>query len=604
MKARILHLTPHEDAEMAVAALLAGDYIPCDLTWVAEPTAFLAALQGGIRPDLVLLDLDVPDGAACLREAARLHPGVPVILLCGDDGEDGALEALRQGATDYVLRNRLRRLPSLVRRALAEAREVAARREAESANARLNALLRAILDATSEGILVGDLAGRITTYNRKLMSLCGIPEYILATLEMDKVIQFLVDHFQDPGAFMEEVRHLGAQSDRETQGLLRSLEERQIEGAGRPYRLGGETVGRVFSFRDVTDRERSAERLKLVINAQRPFLDAAVDAGLVLWHESGGALALSEAAKPMLGLEERDLPQTLEALLDRVHPGDVSTLREALDAPRADCEVRLRTAAETWIPTGWQLARDPEGRRGGAFRDITGVQLARREAEARAHNQWTTALASSFARALRTPLENLHGHLAALPAQGGRLEEARACAGVLSDLLAQAARAAQLGPAPDLLLELNTMVERVRPWAEGLAGPGITLAWDLQPGLPALPISPGHLEPVLMNLLRNAREALDAPGEIRVRTFLAEPGPGEKAPPHLVLEVRDTGPGIPPRVAERMFEPCFTTRAGARGLGLTVARCLVEGAGGRIEVDTGPMRGTAVKVSLPLGSMV
>jgi len=600
VKARILHSTPREDVGKAVAALLSGDYIPCESTWVAGAAAFGSALRGGIRFDLVILDFDTPEDAECLRETARLHPGVPVILLCGDDGEERALAALRSGATDYVPRDHLRRLPSMVRRALAEVRAAAARKEAESANARLGSLLRAILDATSEGILVGDLAGRITTYNRKFMSLCGIPEYILATMEMDKVLQFLMDHFQDPGAFMDEVRHLGAQSDRETLGMLKSIEDRQIEGAGRPYRLGGETVGRVFSFRDVTDRERSAERLKRVINAQRPFLEAAADAGLVLWHETGGILALSESASKLLGLEDRDLPRTLEALAGLAHPEDAPALRAALDAPRSEVEVRLRTSSGAWVRTGWVLNRDPEGRRGGAFRDITEVRLARLEAEARSRTQWTASLASNFARALRTPLENLRAHLGAISAGGRHLEGAQECAGILAGLLDQAALAALCEPAPDLLLELNAVVERVRPWAEGIAGPGITLGWDLEPDLPVLPISPGRLEPVLMNLLRNAREALDGQGEIRVRTFLAAPEPTGAKPPHLVLEVRDNGPGIPPRVKDQMFDPYFTTRAGARGLGLTVVRCLVEGAGGNIQVDTEPMRGTSVKVSLPL----
>jgi len=320
----------------------------------------------------------------------------------------------------------------------------------------------------------------------------------------------------------------------------------------------------------------------------------------VLWHETGGILALSESASKLLGLEDRDLPRTLEALAGLAHPEDAPALRAALDAPRSELEVRLRTSSGAWVRTGWVLNRDPEGRRGGAFRDITEVRLARLEAEARSRTQWTASLASNFARALRTPLENLRTHLGAISAGGRHLEGAQECAGILAGLLDQAALAALCEPAPDLLLELNAVVERVRPWAEGIAGPGITLGWDLEPDLPVLPISPGRLEPVLMNLLRNAREALDGQGEIRVRTFLAAPEPAGAEPPRLVLEVRDNGPGIPPRVKEQMFDPYFTTRAGARGLGLTVVRCLVEGAGGSIQVDTEPMRGTSVKVSLPL----
>jgi signal transduction histidine kinase len=103
-----------------------------------------------------------------------------------------------------------------------------------------------------------------------------------------------------------------------------------------------------------------------------------------------------------------------------------------------------------------------------------------------------------------------------------------------------------------------------------------------------------------MNLLLNARDALGGTGTITVRTGAGRPDLARpSAEPGQFLEVEDNGPGIPPRALERIFEPGFTTRARAQGLGLTVVRSIVEDCGGSIQVDTEAMRGTRIRVLLP-----
>jgi PAS domain-containing protein len=95
-----------------------------------------------------------------------------------------------------------------VRRSLQWGQEQAARRDLEAANVRLSSLLRTVLDASSEGILVTGLAGQITAYNRKFLTLCGIPDYVLAPMQLEQMLQFLRDQFLDSAAFMREARSL------------------------------------------------------------------------------------------------------------------------------------------------------------------------------------------------------------------------------------------------------------------------------------------------------------------------------------------------------------------------------------------------------------
>lgn len=101
-----------------------------------------------------------------------------------------------------------------------------------------------------------------------------------------------------------------------------------------------------------------------------------------------------------------------------------------------------------------------------------------------------------------------------------------------------------------------------------------------------------HLVQVLLNLGTNALEAADPGGTV---TLSARRGAGAQ----VVLEVADTGPGIPQEVQARIWEPFFTTKAEGTGLGLAIVRSLVEEMGGTIQVESGSGRGTVFRVSVP-----
>src|ERR1700681_3111324 len=120
---RILHLEddPH-DAEL-VTATLAGDGIVATILRVEARDAFVEALQGPPF-DVILADYNLPafDGVTAQGIAAELQPSTPFIFVSGTLGEELAIERLKAGATDYVLKQRLSRLPASIARAIAEAR--------------------------------------------------------------------------------------------------------------------------------------------------------------------------------------------------------------------------------------------------------------------------------------------------------------------------------------------------------------------------------------------------------------------------------------------------------------------------------------------------
>jgi PAS domain S-box-containing protein len=140
---RILHLEDDPaDAEL-VAATLASDGLVCEFVRAASRAQFLTAIEDSY--DLILADFAIPgfDGITAQRLAHKRHPHVPFVFISGTMGEEVAIERLQEGATDYVLKQRLQRLPSAVRRALQEAHDRRERLKAELAVRQLNAELEA-----------------------------------------------------------------------------------------------------------------------------------------------------------------------------------------------------------------------------------------------------------------------------------------------------------------------------------------------------------------------------------------------------------------------------------------------------------------------------
>jgi signal transduction histidine kinase/FixJ family two-component response regulator len=130
---RVLHLEDDARDTELIQASLEGEGIQSELTRVEREQDFLAALKRESL-DLILADYTLPsfDGLSALRIAQQHSPDVPFIFVSGTLGEDVAIEALKTGATDYVLKTRLARLGPAVNRALREARERSDRKRAEA----------------------------------------------------------------------------------------------------------------------------------------------------------------------------------------------------------------------------------------------------------------------------------------------------------------------------------------------------------------------------------------------------------------------------------------------------------------------------------------
>jgi len=123
-------------------------------------------------------------------------------------------------------------------------------------------LLNATFESTADGILVVDLAGHIVSFNRKFAELWRIPDSILETKDAPQTVAFVLEQLVDPQGFMTKVHDLYARPDASSFDVLAFKDGRIFERLSQPQRIGGNSVGRVWSFRDVTEAKR-AERIQL-----------------------------------------------------------------------------------------------------------------------------------------------------------------------------------------------------------------------------------------------------------------------------------------------------------------------------------------------------
>jgi PAS domain S-box-containing protein len=153
------------------------------------------------------------------------------------------------------------------------------------------------------------------------------------------------------------------------------------------------------------------------------------------------------------------------------------------------------------------------------------------------------------------------------------------------------ARKERSAPRP---LQLNEIVGDTERLLHRTLGEDIHLRTRLDPGLPSVELDPGQAEQVLINLALNARDAMPAGGTLTISTARGEEDT-------VLLSVSDTGTGMSPEIADRAFEPFYTSKPEGKGTGLGLAMVygVITGAGGNVDLQTAEGEGTTLTLSLP-----
>ncbi len=382
-------------------------------------------------------------------------------------------------------------------------------------------------------------------------------------------------------------------------------------------------------------QERTAE-----LSESRRQLGALMHAlpGLVFRGAYGETLQLtflSAGVKDLTGYEAAELLGGGAHWRDLIHPEDLrwvrARTRAAIEQGRElqiEYRIRTRDGRQKWILARGRGVKPAKGLPvfEGLAIDITAqkeAEVARLALERKllegqkleSLGLLSGGLAHDFNNLLSTILGNAELGQLALPAghaAGSKLRAIEAAAAHAAELcrllLAYAGKGRMIVEAVDL----SALVEGMRPLLKVSGTPRARLRLELDSGLPPVEADPAQLRQIVLNLVRNAAEALPAEGgEIRIRTLRVEATaekirrcvagtdlrPGE----YVCLEVSDNGAGMAPEVCARIFDPFFTTKPAGRGLGLSAVLGIVRGHGGGLCVTTAPGAGSAFHLLLPPG---
>jgi signal transduction histidine kinase len=230
------------------------------------------------------------------------------------------------------------------------------------------------------------------------------------------------------------------------------------------------------------------------------------------------------------------------------------------------------------------------------------VHLHRTQMSRAEHFATLGELATGLAHEIRNPLAGIAGVIeivgrdlpATSPAKAvvkDVRQEIAQINRILTDLLETARpRACEMRAS-----DLNTTVEHAVMLArQHILSKPIKIDFTPAPGLPEVEHDSDKVHQVLLNLLLNSVQAIEGPGRVRVAVFAKEDADDA------VITVSDTGRGIPAEHLANIFRPFFTTKGNGTGLGLSLARRIVEEHHGRIEVESSSGKGTTFSVTLPL----
>ena len=642
--------SPH-DAELALLTLERNHYIT-ETEIVYDRAGVAEALQRR-RFDLILSDLILPgySGSQALQDARQLAPDTPFIFLSGVFGEEHAVNMMRSGAVDYVLKQNLNFLPKAVERALSEVQERHGRLRAEEALREVEMRARLAIDAAGLGMWDYELASGTMILDHRCRTMFGLSDD--ATVNLEVLATFC--HPDDLQRIRKKVRDtLTDEGDKEFtidyRILLGDGRVRWVETRGQGFFEDGACKRFIGVVMDVTEQKLATEALKRMNETLGERVEARTRERDRTWELSRDLLAVMRFDTTVVALNpvwEGTLGWPREKLTDRplwalVHPDDLSATHEETERIRQGHvtdrfvnRMQHRDGSYRWL--SWTAV--PEGERMyAAGRDITSEiaavdrlaaanrelteQIKERERieatlqqmqRLEAVGQLTAGVAHDFnnlltviltsASFLKNDLER-GAPLAKSLSRLQYIQESGERGATLTSQLLAFARRQQLAPKA---VDLNDTLVGLLSLLHSTLGGAVTIETDTRAGLWHALVDPTQIEMIILNLAINARDAMGSGGRLALSTANAvidtpalraeEPGPGE----YVVLSVKDTGSGMSDEVLQKAFEPFFTTKEVGKGSGLGLAQVFgfakQSGGGARIETELGV--GTTVSVYLP-----
>jgi nitrogen fixation negative regulator NifL len=631
---RVLHA---EDSEKDVA-LLTRYLSRAGYELVSKRVETASALRAALKTsewDIILCDYSMPefnalDALSLIRE---MELDIPFIIISGAIGEGAAVEAMRAGAHDYLMKDSLARLAPAIEREIAEAQNRRARREAEEQLRLQSAAVRAAANA----IVITDRTGRILWINPAFTQTTG---YSFAEVE-GKNPRVLKSGKQDQEFYREMWETILAGNvwhntviNRRKDGTL-NREDLTIT----PIR---DDAGAITHFvgikQDITEKTLALEAMLASELRYRRLFESAKDGILILEAASGQIIDINPFLIEMLGYAKEDLmgkelwqigvfkdiAESKAAFLELQRQGYIRYDDLPLKT-KGGVTKQVEFVSNSYLVNASSVIQCN-------IRDITERKLAERtlkkanehledavtelrtksvELASMTQQLWQASklatmgeLSASIAHELNNPLATValrtESLLMRLPEDSEQrkpleiiTQEVDRMAVLVNNLLQFSRRSHRQISTVDPREEIVNSIELVR---YHLRSRKIDLEQEFADPLPTIQADRQQLRQLFLNLLTNASDAMPEGGKLTVRAALA----GSSATA-VAVEFADNGEGITAANLERIWDPFFTTKPEGKGtgLGLAICRRIVDEHGGTVEIRSQAGRGTTVKMVFP-----
>lgn len=489
--------------------------------------------------------------------------------------------------------------------------------------AQMVAIVESSDDAIVTAIVSKDLNGIIASWNGGAEKLFG---YTMA-----EVIGEPVTILIPPDRIDEETQILGRIKRREQVIHYETLRRRK-DGSEIDVSLtvlpvldrSGKVIGASKIARDITERKRAEEKLRRS-EACLAVGQRLSHTGSWAWNVHTGDLFWSQEQYRIFGLDPEKVKPSYEMAFEMVHPEDRSIVRRDFEkavSEQRDFEANYRITRSDGTIRHMHSLCHPVFNESGALIEYVGTVVdttERKHAEEAARSAQSelahAARALTLAELTASIAHEVNQPLGAIVADGqaclrllGRdepdFQEVREAVGcMISDAMRahkviRRIRALLKKNAPEKApLDINETLQEVIALTAGELGKNrVSLRTELEADLPHVMGDRVELQQVLLNLIINGCEAMCGSGW-RPRELLISSRKCETD--EVMVSVRDSGAGIDPQTAERVFDAFFTTKEGGLGLGLSISRRIIEAHGGRIWTAPNEDRGSTLRFTLP-----
>ncbi len=648
------------DVELIVRELRRTGFDP-DYRRVQGEADYTAELSPDL--DLILADYSLPqfDALRALRILQSRHLDVPFIVVTGAASEEAPVACMKNGATDYLLKDRLARLGPAIVQALAARRERAAKQQADEQIFRRNqerALFRALVAASATSVdeqaflqhACDELAGAVdaTLTFAALVNDARTGAVVVAETGAVRDLSFLGHVFLFSANAMGQllshltrplpVNRLAEQHDlagfhaRLLSHGISSLALLPLPVEGRPVGILGfaATLPDHFGQEKMTllsgvAAELSRALLRIRLEREHLRQSAAIEQisdAIIFMDIDGIVQYVNLSFERMSGYARNDvIGHSACSVMGFADDGFCRVMRETACAEgtwRGRTQNRGRKGSSYTAELSLSPVRDRSGRVMsfvGILRDIT-EELLKEERLMQAQKMEAVGrLAGGVAHDFNNILTTITGYAdllsARLPSGGPEqadldfIEGAAQRAAALTKQLLAFSRKQVLQPQ---VLNVNAILDEVKVMLKPLIRDDVELCIVPDPRLGNVRADPVQLVQVIMNLAVNARDAMPRGGVLTLTTANAEVDeelagahPGLRPGSYVLLSVSDTGIGISPDALPHVFEPFFTTKTDGRGTGLGLATVygIVKQSGGHIALWSEPGTGTRFDIRLP-----